>query len=95
MTQPSQSKNIVANGREPGDLLGRTLRTMAILVGACVLFVGSLSTAAVVIAHKATAAPADEKAEAPSVAETAGTKSAAPKKPASTLPRAGVGSQSI
>ncbi|HVJ90513.1 MAG TPA: hypothetical protein VM580_11975 [Labilithrix sp.] len=39
--------------RERGDLFGRTLRTVVILVAACVLFVGALSVAAVAITSKA------------------------------------------
>ena len=37
----------------PRHLVGRTLRAAAILVGACRLFVGWLSVAAVVITNKA------------------------------------------
>jgi hypothetical protein len=75
------------------DLLGRTLRTVAVLVGACVLFVGSLSTAAVVIASKA-AGPAEvDTSSAPSVDDRAAPKS--PNKPAATTSRIGVKSQPI
>lgn len=35
------------------DLFGRTWKTVVVLVGTCVLFVGALSTAAVLIANKA------------------------------------------
>jgi hypothetical protein len=35
------------------DLFGQTMRTVAVLVGACVLFVGALSVAAVAITNKA------------------------------------------
>ena len=38
---------------DSSDLFGQTLRTVAVLVGVCVLFVGALSTAAVVITSKA------------------------------------------
>lgn len=40
------------------DLFKKTLRTVAILVGACVLFVGALSAAAVAITSRAFGAPA-------------------------------------
>lgn len=42
-----------ASSRGEGDLFGQTLRTVVVLVGACILFVGSLSTAAVLITNKA------------------------------------------
>lgn len=48
-----KSTAIRVGAHEPRDLFGRTLRTVAILVGACVLFVGTLSVAAVVITNKA------------------------------------------
>jgi hypothetical protein len=35
------------------DLFGQTVRTMAILVGSCVLFVGALSVSAVAITNMA------------------------------------------
>ena len=41
------------NQANESDIFARTLRTVAVLVGACVLFVGTLSTAAVLIASKA------------------------------------------
>ena len=85
MTQPSQdkSKSIVAAGlaslSEPRDLFGQTVRTVVILVGACVLFVGSLSAAAVAITSKAMGA-----SSSPSTAEACDSKpAAAPKKPLS------------
>ncbi len=40
--------------QDSSDLLSRTLRTVVVLVGASVLFVGSLSLTAVFIASKAT-----------------------------------------
>jgi hypothetical protein len=45
----------LSSGGDSGDIFTRTLRTVAILVGACILFVGLLSTAAVLIASKAVA----------------------------------------
>lgn len=48
-----KSTAIRVGDSESRDLFGRTLRTVAILVGACVLFVGALSVAAVVITNKA------------------------------------------
>ena len=38
---------------DPTTLFGQTLRTVVLLVGACVLFMGALSTAAVLITSKA------------------------------------------
>lgn len=93
MTEPTQKTTSPMHGAPPGDLLGRTLRTMGLLVGACVLFVGSLSTVAVVVASKATAAPAGEVDSAVRPTET----SAPPPRgqaPAVT-PRAAAKTQSI
>ena len=42
-------------------LVRRTLRTVAILVGACVLFVGVLSVLAVAVTSRAVGARADSK----------------------------------
>jgi hypothetical protein len=77
--QSSPSPRVPSPGET--DLFAQTLRTVAILVGACVLFVGALSTAAVVVA---------EKAVGPSVSEGDRVKSSAaepsppaPKKPLS------------
>jgi hypothetical protein len=42
------------------DLYKQTLRTVAILVAACVLFVGALSAAAVAITSRAFAAPGSQ-----------------------------------
>lgn len=61
-----------------GDLFGQTLRTVAVLVGVCVLFVGALSTAAVLITSKAMA-PSSHSAEGPHDTSPA----APPKKPLS------------
>jgi hypothetical protein len=41
------------------DLVKRTLRMVAILVGACALFVGLLSLVAVLVTSKATSSPKD------------------------------------
>jgi hypothetical protein len=62
-----------------GDLFGRTLRMIAVLVGACVLFVGALSAAAVVITNKAVGSPTGPAAQG----EVKDTSSTAPKKPLS------------
>ena len=68
-----KSTAISVGAHESRDLFGRTLRTVAILVGACVLFVGTLSVVAVVITNKATG---ERKA-----AGVSDTESAAPNKP--------------
>ncbi len=51
------------------DLVRRTLRTMALLVAACVLFVGALSVIAVAVTSRAVNAGATE-ARAPDATET-------------------------
>ena len=51
MTDPSKTD----------DLFGRTLRTVAILVGSCVLFVGALSIAAVTITNRIGQGPAPQE----------------------------------
>lgn len=62
------------------DLFKQTLRTVAILVGACVLFVGSLSIAAVAITSRAVAVqPLDHDTPAAETSKSA----PAPKKPLS------------
>ncbi|MBX3264089.1 MAG: hypothetical protein KIS78_35815 [Labilithrix sp.] len=71
---------------EPGDLFGRTVRSVAVLVGACILFVATLSVMAVTIASKAMG---ERKA-----ADVTETEPAAPKKPIVGRP-ATTGSQSI
>ncbi|MBX3223931.1 MAG: hypothetical protein KF795_25685 [Labilithrix sp.] len=88
MTPTPEDKKIATSlgVHEPRDLVGRTVRTVAVLVGACVLFVGTLSIAAVTVANKAVGEP-----KASDVSET---DTAAPKKP--SVARPGVtGSQSI
>ena len=50
------------NPNEPGDLRTRTVRTVAILVGSCVLFVGALSVAAVAITNRAVGSTARQGA---------------------------------
>ena len=42
-------------GSDDADLLKKTLRTTAVLVGACVVFVGALSALAVAVTSRATA----------------------------------------
>lgn len=89
---------------EPRDLFARTLRTIAVLVGSCVLFVGVLSVTAVVITNKVlgTDAPVGietSRASGPEgkteSAEAPDTKSAAPKKPVLSPVRGDVGSHPI
>lgn len=78
-TQGASSSNASAmmSGAEAGDLFGRTLRSVATLVGACVLFVGGLSAVAVAVTSKAVGA-------SPSAAEVHEVSPpAAPKKPLS------------
>ncbi len=48
---------------ESNDLTARTLRTVAVLVGACVLFVGALSLTAVTVANRAVGGPAGHTTE--------------------------------
>lgn len=62
------------------NLLRQTLRTVAILVGACVLFVGSLSGAAVFVASRAVA-PRDGRVELPEPNAPAVAKDGAKKPP--------------
>lgn len=50
---PPTSTSSFAAMTDPSTLFGQTLRTMVLLVGACVLFMGALSTAAVLITSKA------------------------------------------
>ena len=73
--QSSPSARLPSPGET--DLFAQTLRTVAILVGACVLFVGALSTAAVVVA---------EKAVGPSVSEVSKSTTAEPSSPAPKKP---------
>ena len=79
---------------EPRDLLARTLRTVAVLVGTCVLFVGVLSVSAVVITNKAMGNSGQETSSGSAEVEGS-TKSAAPKKPALSPARGDVGSHPI
>lgn len=79
-----------------GDLFARTLRTMGLLVGACVLFVGSLSTLAVVVASKAAPSVTSESEGAARPNETSTPPAPPPaREPATGTPRAAVKSQSI
>lgn len=98
MSQPSRHENkekspgVVAMSLVEGrDLFARTLRTVAVLVGACILFVGVLSVTAVAITNKAIA-PSAEKAGS---AEVENTKNAAPKKPVLSPARGDVRSHPI
>lgn len=54
-----QEKSVVLSSGSPSGatLFGRTIRTVVILVGACVLFVGGLSAAAVAVTAKVVDAP--------------------------------------
>ena len=87
---------------EPRDLFARTLRTIAVLVGSCVLFVGVLSVSAVAITNRAlgshvgieTSGASGSEGKAGS-ADVEDTKSAAPKKPALSPARRDVGSHPI
>jgi hypothetical protein len=62
------------------DLFSRTWKTVVVLVGACVLFVGALSTTAVLITNKAVEPRHSDTNETP--AETPAAKTPA-KKPVS------------
>lgn len=91
-------KSFSRGPESPVDLARRTLRTTAILVGSVVVFVGGLSTAAVLVASKAVApsgASADEKTVLPSAADTSATSPSAPKRAAPPAAPAAVGHQSI
>lgn len=59
----------------PRDLFGQTLRTVAILLVACILFVGALSAAVLILTSKAIASPVS--------ADSHDLSPAAPKKPLS------------
>ena len=59
------------------DLFSRTWKTVVVLVGACVLFVGALSTTAVLITNKAVEPHHPDTAETP--AETPAAKTPAKK----------------
>ena len=65
------------------DLLKDTVRTVVVLVGACVLFVGTLSASAVAITSRAFGSRAE--ADAPSVhaADASAKPTTSPKKPLS------------
>lgn len=78
-----QDKSTVTSSATPSgsDLFGRTVRTVVILVGACVLFVGGLSAAAVAITSKAVSTPpsAQRPQEAPPAAPEAPNKISRPR----------------
>jgi len=90
---PEKSVHVAAMSGESRDLVAQTLRTVAVLVGSCVLFVGVLSVSAVVITNKAMGASGREKAESAEPDDSS--KSAAPKKPALSPARGDVGSHPI
>lgn len=52
------------------DLFKETLRTVIVLVTACVVFVGALSGAAVAITSRAFSSPSSSSSEASAVANT-------------------------
>ena len=52
MTKQSEPVHAMSPSSDD-DLLRRTLRTMALLVGACVVFVGVMSLAAVLVTSRA------------------------------------------
>jgi hypothetical protein len=57
---------VSVHGGSDDELLSRTLKTVAILVSACVLFVGALSLAAVLVTSKAVgSAGAEARAQGP------------------------------
>ncbi len=99
MSQPSRSDTTphvtamkFATGESRG-LFAQTLRTTAVLVGSCVLFVGVLSVGAVVITNKAMGNSAQESGAGSAEVEGS-TKSAAPK-PVLSPARGDVGSHPI
>ena len=61
MTQPSAPSS---------DLFKQTLRTVIVLVTACVVFVGALSGAAVAITSRAFSSPSSSSSEASAAANT-------------------------
>jgi hypothetical protein len=70
-----------ASGSDSPDLFGQTLRTVVVLVGVCVLFVGALSLTAVAIASKAMGSGGSSPSSAEAAHETP--TPSAPKKPLS------------
>ena len=67
----------------PPDLFSQTLRSVVVLVGACVLFVGALSTAAVLITSKAVGPASTHATESTDTGGSGGASTPAPKKPLS------------
>lgn len=55
----------------PDDLFSRTWKTVVVLVGACVVFVGGLSATAVFVTNRAVAPATHESAEAKTDAKPA------------------------
>ena len=76
--KPNMNQQHPISGHDSSDLFGQTLRTVGVLVGACVVFMGVLSTAAVLITSKAVG-PSTSSAPSTESAPVA----AAPKKPVS------------
>ncbi len=61
----------MSNDSSQTTLTRRTLRTVALLVGACVLFVGALSLLAVAVTSRAVGARVDSKEAASDVSPNA------------------------
>jgi hypothetical protein len=59
------------NAHSDSSLARRTLRSVALLVGACVLFVGALSLVAVVVTSRAVGGRADAKEAATEASSSA------------------------
>ena len=72
----------MSNDIKDDDLFSRTWKTVVVLVGACVLFVGALSTTAVLITSKAVAPQSHSSDTTETLAETPAGKTPA-KKPVS------------
>lgn len=81
MSKVKTSVALLASVRSSDDLFSRTVRMVVVLVGACALFVGTLSAAAVAITSKAIGAPA--AVSAPHVVDGDRLPATPPKKPLS------------
>jgi hypothetical protein len=81
MTQQTGAIRLAKDAHEPRDLFAQTIRSIAVLVGACVLFVGALSVTAVAITNRAMGNTAETKAT-----EVSETKPTTPKTPALSAP---------
>lgn len=64
---PEAAKAAPWSAEAPRDLVARTLRTCALLVGACVVFVGLLSVVAVLVAGRIAQPVAAEDVAGPAV----------------------------